>query len=132
MTLQLYGFLSFYYRVYLKKFRTPQGTYKAIFVMHILQGLMTFVSECAGDSFVFAITMHLCGQLELLRINFVEVGRKIAGRNHYQNFLGPWIRRHHELIILARNIEDIFNLNLLIRLSIITVFIAISGIHLKS
>ncbi|XP_025265631.1 odorant receptor 85f-like [Camponotus floridanus] len=103
--------------------------YKAIFVMQILQGFIIYMSECVGDSFFFAITMHLCGQLELLRVNFVEVGRKITGKIQYRNFLGQWIRRHYELIILARNIEDAFNLNLLIRLSIITVFIAISGMR---
>jgi len=98
--------------------------------MQILQGFIIYVSECIGDSFFFAITMHLCGQLELLRISFVEVGKKVTGKIQYRNFLGQWIRRHYELIILARNIEDTFNLNLLIRLSIITVFIAISGTHI--
>jgi len=89
------------------------------------------MAECASDSFFFAITMHLCGQLELLRIRFVElVGRKTDERNYYRRVLGFWIRRHYKLIILARNIEDTFNLNILIRLSIITIVIAVSGIYL--
>ncbi|KAM0730370.1 Odorant receptor 2a [Formica fusca] len=106
------------------------STYNAILGMQILQAFIIFIAECASDSFFFAITMHLCGQLERLKIRFVEVGRKIAERNHYQNFLRPWIKRHHKLIILARNIEDSFNLNLLIRLSITTIVIAISGMRI--
>ncbi|CAL1673613.1 unnamed protein product [Lasius platythorax] len=105
------------------------STYKALFVMQILLAFIIYTAECANDSFFFALTMHLCGQLELLRIRFVEVGRKIAERNHYRNLLGPWIRRHYKLIILARNIEDSFNLNLLVRLSVTTMFIAISGMR---
>ncbi|XP_072760028.1 odorant receptor 85c-like [Anoplolepis gracilipes] len=106
------------------------STYKAILVLQILQGLLVYTAECASDSFFFAITMHLCGQLELLRIRFVEIERQIADRNHYRNFLRPWIRRHNKLIILAKNIEDSFNLTLLIRLSIITIVIAVSGMRL--
>ncbi|XP_011702822.1 PREDICTED: uncharacterized protein LOC105458908 isoform X2 [Wasmannia auropunctata] len=103
------------------------STYKALFLMQILQAFILYVAECANDSFFFAITMHLCGQLELLRIRFVELlGGKIDERNHYRSILGFWIRRHYKLIILARNIEDTFNLNILIRLVVTTVVIAVS------
>ncbi|RLU25409.1 ObirOr5-N2 [Ooceraea biroi] len=106
------------------------STYKILFVMQIVQAFIIFIAECANDSFFFAITMHLCGQLELLKARFVELGRKIEKKNHCRNVLGPWIRRHYQLIILARNIEDAFNINILIRLSITTIVIAISGMHI--
>lgn len=100
--------------------------------MQILQSFILYVAECASDSFFFAITMHLCGQFELLRIRFVElVGRKTNDRNHYRSILGSWIRRHYKLITLAKNIEDTFNLNILIRLLITTVVTAVSGIYIS-
>ncbi|XP_018397686.1 PREDICTED: uncharacterized protein LOC108775735 [Cyphomyrmex costatus] len=104
------------------------STYKALFLMQILQSFIIYTAECSSDCFFFAITMHLCGQLKLLRIRFVElVGKSTNERNHYRSILRSWIRRHYKLIILARNIEDTFNLNVLFRLSITTIFIAISG-----
>jgi len=106
------------------------STYKVLLAIQLLQGFIMYISECATDSFFFALTMHLCGQLELLRIRFVELAKKINEKNHYRNALGSWIRRHYELIALAKNIEDSFNINLLIRLLIITIAIAISGIRI--
>ncbi|XP_071625492.1 odorant receptor 13a-like [Temnothorax longispinosus] len=107
------------------------STYKAVFLMQIPIGFILYVAECAHDSFFFAITMHLCGQLELLRIRFVElVGRKANEKNNYRSILSSWIRRHYKLIILAKNIEDSFNLNILIRLLITTIVIAISGMRI--
>ncbi|XP_011878861.1 PREDICTED: odorant receptor 98a-like [Vollenhovia emeryi] len=107
------------------------STYKALILMQILQSFLIYIAECASDCFFFAITMHLCGQLELLRICFVElVGKKTDGKNNYRSILGSWIRRHYKLIMLAKNIEDAFNLNILIRLLITTVVTAVSGMRI--
>ncbi|XP_077259537.1 odorant receptor 4-like [Temnothorax americanus] len=107
------------------------STYRAVFLMQIPIAFILYVAECANDSFFFAITMHLCGQLELLRIRFVElVGRRANEKNNYRSILSSWIRRHYKLIILAKNIEDSFNLNILIRLLITTIVIAISGMRI--
>ncbi|XP_025265626.1 odorant receptor 82a-like [Camponotus floridanus] len=104
------------------------STYKALYVMQIVQGFLILISECACDNFFFSITMHLCGQLELLRIQFIEICGKRDGEKHRWNILGPLVKRHCQLIELTRNIEDAFNINILIRLSIISVVIAASGI----
>nr|XP_012222765.1 PREDICTED: uncharacterized protein LOC105672427 [Linepithema humile] len=85
--------------------------------------------DSTADSFFFALTMHLCGQLELLRIRINELGKQMNEKNHYRYNLRSWIKRHYELIALAKNIEDSFNINLLIRILIITFTIAISGMR---
>ncbi|XP_067210046.1 odorant receptor 13a-like [Linepithema humile] len=103
--------------------------YKLLLIIQLLQLFILFISECAIDSFFFAITMHLCGQLELLRIHFNKLGKKINEKNHYRNNLRSWIKRHYELIALAKNIEDSFNIIILIRMLIITFTVAISGIR---
>lgn len=86
------------------------------------------MSECACDNFFFSITMHLCGQLELLRIQFTEICRK-RDEKYRGNILGPLVKRHCQLIELTKNIEDAFNINILLRLSIISVVIAASGTY---
>lgn len=101
------------------------STYKVLFVVQIIQGSLILIAECACDSFFFSITMHLCGQLELLRRQFVEISEK-----RYENVVGPLVKRHCQLIELAKNIEDAFNINILLRLLIISVVIAASGIYL--
>ncbi|XP_067210040.1 odorant receptor 13a-like isoform X2 [Linepithema humile] len=100
-----------------------------VLIVQLLQTSIMYITECATDSFFFILTMHLCGQLKLLRIRFVELGKKMNEKNYYRNALGSWIRRHYELIALAKNIEDSFNINLLIRLLVITIAIAISGMR---
>ncbi|CAL1673617.1 unnamed protein product [Lasius platythorax] len=104
------------------------STYKALFVMQIIQGFLILISECACDSFFFSITMHLCGQLELLKVQFIEVCKKRNGEKHRGNIFRPLVKRHCQLIELTRNIEDAFNINILLRLLIISVVIAGSGI----
>ncbi|XP_018363125.1 PREDICTED: uncharacterized protein LOC108761209 [Trachymyrmex cornetzi] len=107
------------------------STYKTLFLMQILQVSIVYIGQCANDNFFFAITMHLCGQLELLRIRFVELVEKNTDeRTHYRNVLGSWVRRHYKLIILTRNIEDTFNLIILFRLTITTIVIAVSGMRI--
>lgn len=106
-------------------------TYKALYAMQILQAFLLFIAECASDSFFFSITMHLCGQLELLRIRFAEIAGKIDEKKRYENLLGPWIKRHCQLITLAKNIEDSFNINILLRLGITTIVIAVSGTQIS-
>ncbi|XP_025159428.1 odorant receptor coreceptor [Harpegnathos saltator] len=98
--------------------------------MQMVQAFLLFIAECASDSFFFSITMHLCGQLELLRIRFAEIAGKIDEKNRCGNSFGPWIKRHCQLITLAKNIEDSFNINILLRLGITTIVIAVSGMRI--
>lgn len=98
--------------------------------MQIMQASLVVISECACDSFFFSITMHLCGQLELLRIQFTEISKKHYEEKRHGNVLRPLVKRHCQLIALTKNIEDAFNINILLRLVIISVVIAASGIYL--
>ncbi|XP_028050820.1 odorant receptor 94a [Monomorium pharaonis] len=103
------------------------STYKILFLMQVVQGFLILISECACDSFFFSITMHLCGQLELLRIQFLEISKRYKEKCH-GNILRPLVKRHCQLIALSKNIEDAFNINILIRLLIISIVIAASGV----
>ncbi|KAG5343729.1 OR2A protein, partial [Acromyrmex charruanus] len=104
------------------------STYKILFIMQVIQGSLILISECACDSFFFGITMHLCGQLELLGIQFTKINKIHYDKKRHRNVLGPLVKRHCHLIALTRNIEDAFNINILLRLLIISVVIASSGV----
>ncbi|XP_024887994.1 uncharacterized protein LOC112464934 [Temnothorax curvispinosus] len=102
------------------------STYKILFAMQIIQASVLLIAECACDVFFFSIIMHLCGQLELLRIQFTMISK--TRYDEKRHVLGPLIKRHCQLIALAKNIEDAFNINILLRFLIISIAIAISGI----
>ncbi|EGI58733.1 Putative odorant receptor 13a, partial [Acromyrmex echinatior] len=106
------------------------STYKILFIMQVIQGALILISECACDSFFFGITMHLCGQLELLGIQFTKINKIHYDEKRHRNVLEPLVKRHCQLIALTRNIEDAFNINILLRLLIISVVIATSGVEL--
>lgn len=109
-----------------------RSTYNALFAVQIMQGTLILMSQCACDSFFFSLTMHLCGQLELLRMRFVEITRKHNDHEKYRsNALGPLVERHCHLITLVKNVDDAFNANILLRLLIISVVIAVSGTYHK-
>lgn len=95
--------------------------------MQIVQGTVVFIAECACDSFFFSITVHLCGQLELLKMKFTEIDKNSDNKHRNGNILGPLVERHCHLIVLARNIEDAFNIYILLRLLIINIVIATGG-----
>ncbi|XP_014487391.1 PREDICTED: odorant receptor 85b-like [Dinoponera quadriceps] len=101
--------------------------YNALIVIQMMQIIVLSLAECTSDGFFFCITMHLCGQLELLRNRFAEIRRGTDDKVHNDNSLRPLIIRHQKLITLARNIEDSFNINILIRFILISVVIAMSG-----
>ncbi|XP_070524805.1 odorant receptor 13a-like [Cardiocondyla obscurior] len=106
------------------------STYKILFVIQVIQGSLVLISENVYDSFFFSITMHLCGQFELLRMQFINVSQQLYGKKYRGNVLGPLIKRHCQLIALANNIEDIFSIIILVRLLIISIVIAASGFQL--
>ncbi|XP_020296085.1 odorant receptor 22c-like [Pseudomyrmex gracilis] len=105
------------------------STYELLFAMQIVQGTVVFIAECACDSFFFSITVHLCGQLELLKMKFTEIDKNSDNKHRNGNILGPLVERHCHLIVLARNIEDAFNIYILLRLLIINIVIATGGIN---
>ncbi|XP_014487392.1 PREDICTED: odorant receptor 85b-like [Dinoponera quadriceps] len=105
-------------------------TYKALIVIQAIQYIIIALAECTSDGFFFCITMHLCGQLELLRNRFAEIRKETNNEVHQENSLRPLIIRHQQLITLARNIENSFNMNILIRFILISVVIAMSGLRI--
>ncbi|EFN89549.1 hypothetical protein EAI_00728 [Harpegnathos saltator] len=78
-------------------------------LVEILQSLQIFVnciSQCGNDGFFFTLTMHTCGQFEVLRMDFAAVSCEgLLYRAQLDNLL----KRHHRLIRMAHHLKGAFD-----------------------
>lgn len=70
------------------------------------------------------ITLHLCGQVEVLKAKFVDFD--VTRPKVYERFI-VLIKRHSYLIKLARQLSDTISFVLLIELFVISVQLCIVG-----
>lgn len=82
------------------------------------------VAHCGNDGFFFCLTMHLCGQFEILKINLAELEiEKIADLKK----IGSLVKRHCHLVLLADNLEQSFNIVILVQLLMSLLLLCIQG-----
>nr|QHN69105.1 odorant receptor 19 [Sirex noctilio] len=103
--------------------------YCIIFVIQIVQGTITCTGIIINDALFFALTMHLCGQLEILKIEFRMIGKE-PNEKGYRSKLRLLVRRHYYLIQLAKHLEDSFNVINLMQLLLCAVLICVEGFQL--
>ncbi|XP_036142622.1 uncharacterized protein LOC105835824 [Monomorium pharaonis] len=100
-------------------------TYNFIQILQILQILVNCFSQCGNDGFFFNLTMHVCGQFEVLRVDFVKIdSRKLFTRKR----LAILLRRHHCLIYLAHHLQKAFSLVILAQLLMSVILLCVEGI----
>ena len=80
-----------------------------------VQFLWTGVGNCGIDVFFFGLAMHACGQLEILKKDMSEFGKK-SEEFQLRNDLQILIERHLYLIDISQQLEDIFNKILMVQL----------------
>lgn len=101
--------------------------YVIILVIHIVQTYVICSTQGVVDSFFFNVTMHLAGQLEVLRNKFQTfANERNTEANYRKKFIGL-VNRHNELIELYQNLEDTFNLYILFQLVTVTIMLALMG-----
>ncbi|XP_014605632.1 PREDICTED: uncharacterized protein LOC106787618 [Polistes canadensis] len=96
----------------------------------ILQAMQIFVnatSHCGNDGFFFGIAMYLCGQFEVLKMNFANL--KCKNNRSNQKF-DTLVRRHCHLIRLADNLEEAFNMIILIQLLMSALLLCVEGFQM--
>lgn len=97
--------------------------YGFVEVLQTLQILVNCISQCGNDGFFFDLTMHVCGQFEVLRTDFVEISSKSLSRNK----LGFLLKRHHRLIDLADHLQKAYSLVILSQLLMSVMLLCIEG-----
>ncbi|CAL7938194.1 unnamed protein product [Xylocopa violacea] len=94
----------------------------------VFQGMQIFVNavaHCANDGLFFSLSMHLCGQFEVLKMNLAEIefDKEIASRKKIELL----IKRHCTLAVLINDLEQSFNLIILVQLLMSALLICVEG-----
>jgi len=98
--------------------------YVLITFYQVIQLFMTYAGNCCTDGIFVGITMHLCGQLELLMIDFQQIDRhKRKGGSIVEEF----VVRHRKLLKLTETIEDSYNIIILTQIFTSAILICITG-----
>lgn len=102
--------------------------YAMIIIFQFLLLILICNMHSITDCFYVNITLHLNGQLNVLKRKFQIFARKpdtlINCRKQFINL----INRHYELMKLNQNLEDTFHLIILFQLVFVTLLLALLGI----
>ncbi|XP_078032785.1 odorant receptor 63 [Augochlora pura] len=82
------------------------------------------VGHCGNDGYFFSLTMHLCGQFEVLRVKLAEIEIEKSG---YGKKVGLLVQRHCRLMILAGDLEQSFNVVILVQLLMSLLLLCVEG-----
>ncbi|XP_072759613.1 odorant receptor 10a-like [Anoplolepis gracilipes] len=101
--------------------------YGLVEVLQTLQILVNCISQCGNDGFFFDLTMHVCGQFEILRLDFAEISSE-QSLSHKK--LGILLKRHHRLIDLANHLEKAYSLVIFSQLLMSVTLLCVEGFQL--
>lgn len=100
--------------------------YYVIFILQIYQLVATCLGNCGNDVFFFGLSMHLCGQLEILKSEFRTLVSEKATEKNQKRFK-MIVKRHIHLIDLIQKLENAYNLIILSQLIMSSLLICIMG-----
>ncbi|XP_063992721.1 uncharacterized protein LOC135170647 [Diachasmimorpha longicaudata] len=107
---------------------TTSRFYYLIFVLQMYQLVTTCLGNCGNDVFFFGLSMHTCGQLEILQNDFadIDIGQEEPGTSKK---LKDMVNRHVHLIELVDKLESTFSMIILAQLIMSAVLICIMGLQ---
>ncbi|XP_043492807.1 odorant receptor 47a-like [Polistes fuscatus] len=109
-------------------FEDQSGLWRAgILILQAMQIFVNATSHCGNDGFFFGIAMYLCGQFEVLKMNFANLKKK---DNRFNQKFDALVRRHCHLICLADNLEEAFNMIILIQLLMSALLLCVEGFQM--
>ncbi|XP_032680065.1 odorant receptor 85c-like [Odontomachus brunneus] len=98
--------------------------YVVVTFYQVIQLFITYAGNCCTEGIFVGITLHLCGQLELLMINFRRIDQcKCKG----DNIVAKLVVRHRHLLRLTETIEDSYNVIILTQIFTSAILICITG-----
>ncbi|XP_074106827.1 uncharacterized protein LOC141532396 [Cotesia typhae] len=104
-------------------------TYAAIYILQSIQILSTCTGNVGCDCYIFGIALHVAGQLDWLGEQFQTLNIE-STEQECTKTLGALVRRHNQLIQFANDLEDSFNLCIILILAVNTVQICLSGLQM--
>ncbi|XP_033221010.1 odorant receptor 4-like [Belonocnema kinseyi] len=124
--------------------------YQSVYFLQCLQFLYVFNGNVGTDFFFFAIVMHICGQVEILRIKLSKIAKddfyNIENEEEFDDSINSFrrrnldekkcfdcmkslIERHIKLLNLANDVQNTLSITLLVQLSTSVVIMCILGIQ---
>ncbi|XP_070167581.1 odorant receptor 47a-like [Polyergus mexicanus] len=104
--------------------------YVILIVFQALEVFTLCLMQCVSDSFYVNVTLHLTGQLKILKAKFRAFASKPDTVVNNRKHLSRLIEMHCKLAELNQNIEDTFHLIILFQLVIITLLLALLGLRI--
>lgn len=103
----------------------PTIAHSCILLLQVAQIFVNATSHCGNDGFFFGLTMHLCGQFEVLEMDFANI--EVEKRTCKQK-IRMLIGRHCRLIRLADSLEYAFNMAIFAQLLMSVLLLCVEGI----
>ncbi|XP_012222836.1 odorant receptor 22c-like [Linepithema humile] len=105
----------------------PTIAHSCILLLQVAQIFVNATSHCGNDGFFFGLTMHLCGQFEVLEMDFANIEvEKRACKQRLRMLIG----RHCRLIRLADSLEYAFNMAIFAQLLMSVLLLCLEGMQL--
>ncbi|XP_019883244.2 odorant receptor 13a-like isoform X1 [Camponotus floridanus] len=111
----------------LEYFNFPTSMFKIYCLIEIVILVTAATANLGNDVLFLNITLHICGQVNILRLRFMNFD--VTSPRIYDRF-NALIQRHCYLIMLARKLTDLISFVLLIELFLIGILICIIGFQL--
>lgn len=96
-----------------------------VLVVQAAQIFVNAIAHCGNDGFFFCLTMHLCGQFEVLKMNLAEIE---IGKYEHNGRMRILVRRHCRLVVLADDLEQTFNMVMLVQLLMSALLLCVEGL----
>ncbi|XP_011702896.1 PREDICTED: odorant receptor 13a-like [Wasmannia auropunctata] len=111
-------------RCALEYLHIPTSIYKTVCLLEFIVLVLTCTCNHGNDSLFLNITLHVCGQVKILKANFVDF--VVSSPQVYDRF-NVLIQRHNYLMELAKELAETISVVLLTQLFISSVLLCIMG-----
>ncbi|XP_025075470.1 odorant receptor 13a-like [Pogonomyrmex barbatus] len=111
----------------IKYLNTSMNMYRIFCLIETIALILASTTNHGNDALFLNITLHVCGQIKILKNNFLNFDTKSP--EIYDRFT-VLIKRHNYLIKLTRELAEIISFVLLVELFIISILLCIMGLQL--
>ncbi|XP_018310965.1 odorant receptor 85b-like [Mycetomoellerius zeteki] len=102
--------------------------YVLITFYQVIQLFVTYAGNCCTEGIFVGITMHLCGQFELLMNDFHQIDHKYKRKG--SSIIEEFVVRHRKLLKLTETVEDSYSIIILTQIFTSAILICITGFGL--
>ncbi|KAH0956336.1 OrP2 [Eciton burchellii] len=108
-------------------FNLPNSIYRIIYFAQTIAMMLSSNTYMGNDAMFLNIILHICGQIKILKMNFIDVD--VSSPKIYDRF-NVLIKRHIYLIQMAKKLAEAISFVLLMQLLISSILLCIMGFQL--